>query len=852
MNKYILVAEIQKLRIPCSLEFRSKKFFYFLYPYDVNERISFLKNKLHDLDNYFKNYHNNPIRNDQVIIKDENSKTFIITEIQETDDSIERESFNYIFDYFSIILKTLNLFYTNLFNIERISIFKKFGAISKLIRIIGNYPEIELESPIRNELLENIDVRYFEPFFPKILENLSKNKQYTDVFDEFINGKTIKKIEYKIVYLWNTLEHISERYLKIKKKHMVIQDSKFEELKKIVQIKINELTQSDLVFAENLEEVRNIIISKMNNYPQIIDKILFMFKNYNLYSNESEQIIRKIYYLRNRIFHNGIYLPQLLSKFKNQFHKEKYASIKDLENLLKNFEYLINKILICLLELNQIFEIEDNNKLVWKQQFPKDDSYFNYLLTTEDGRKIEQVFGLFHSHFKSKIELEAYIIKTIEFLSRKTKYLKLINFLAKVQIYWRKLLSLNYFPSYIDGYKEKFLLKFENEKIGYFTISTNSNFMENIKKIINTVKGPKYLDFTTYIYILNNGTIQLKLQLVKLSESIKYMGETRGEFYCHQLDYGNSEFEKFEYNKLTSKDKCAICKINVREIGIINPKFFGKFFPISIHYFCNNCKHSSSQEIYIYPIISVQFVQIPIHIMEGENSIRKGNGFFYVRIKDKKKHLFFITTYKIITGCFPTEELSKSGESAKLIFHTSKDDVEKNISIEIPLYTKNNFPIWIRNKKDTDSNIVIIPILPHVHQYCKITALSRKNVEIPSNLSNNLFLSVIGFKNGKFGNGIPQMIGFHLSKTEFQNLLKKSSILIQPYNGMEGSPVFVINSNFEEGKFQSIFIGVYSDFQNGIILNSDLIIEQINKIDLKKYLLEIFSNLHYTHKVHLN
>ena len=851
MNKYILVAEIQKLRVPCSLEFRSEKFIYFLYPYDVNERISLLKSKLNDLDNYFKNYQNNPIRNDQIISKDENSKALIITEIQKTDDSIENKSFNYVFDYFSIILKALNLFYTNLFNIERISIFQKIGVTSKLIRIIGNYPEIELKSPTGNELLENIDVRYFEPFFPKILENLSKNKQYVDVFDEYINGKTIKKIEYKIVYLWNTLEHISDRYLKIKKKHMVIQDTKFEELKEVIQIKMNELNQSDLVFAENLEEARNIIISKMNNYPQIIDKILFMLKKYNLYSTATEQIIRKVYYLRNRIFHNGIYLPQLLSKFKNQFPEKKSISIKDLEDLLKKFEYLINKILICLLELNQIFEIEDNNKLVWKQQFPKDDSYFNYLITTEDGRKIEQVLEIFHSHFKTKIELEAYIIKTIEYLSRKTKYLKLINFLNKVQRYWRELLSLNYIPSYIEGYDEKFLLKFENEKIGRFTISTDSNFMKNMKKIINTVKGPKNLDLTTFIYILNNGTAQLKLQLVKLSESLDYFGETRGEFYCHQLDYGNSEFEKFQFDKLISKGKCAICKHDIREIGIINPKFFGKFFPISILYVCNNCNHSSSQEIFIYPIISEQFVQIPIHIMEREKIIRKGNGFFYVRIKDKKKHLFFITTHKIITGCFPSEDFRKTGESAKLIFHTSKDDVTKNIGIEIPLYTKNNFPVWFQSENDKGTDFVIIPILPQVHQHCKIIALNRKNAEIPSNLSNNLFLSVIGFENGIFGDGIPQMLGFHLSKDEFLNLLKKINISIQPYNGMEGSPVFMINNNFEEGKFQPIFIGIYSDFQNGIILQSDLIIEQINKIDLKKYLSEVLPNLSYSHRMHL-
>lgn len=851
MNNYILVAEIEKIGIPCPLEFRSKNFVYFLYPFDVNEKISLIKSKLIDLDDYFQNYQTNPIRNNLVVLKEETSKAFIITEIQETDDSIEKKPFDNVIDYFSIILMTLNLFYTNLFNIKRISIFKKVGTISKLIRIIGNHPEIELETVRGNELLENIDVRYFEPFFPKILDKISKNQQFTDVFEEFINGKIIKKIEYKIVYLWNTLEHISERFLKGKKKHMVIQDNKFKELKTIVQIKMAELKRSDLVFAENLEEAKNIIISKMNNYPQIIDKILFMFKNYNIYSKDTEQIIRKVYYLRNRIFHNGVYLPQLLSKLKNNFSKEEPVSIKDLEKLIQNFEILINKILIWLLELNKIFDLDENGKLIWKERFPKDDSYFNYILKTEDGHKIESAIEIQHSHFKSKIELKAYAIKTIKYLSRKPKYLKLINFLNTFQGYWRKLLSLKYIPSYIEGYGEKFFIKFEDEKNGHFTISTNSSFMEKIKKTINAVKGPKNLDLKTYIYILNCGTIQLKLQLVKLVESLDFKGETRGEFYCSQLDYGSSEFEKFEDGRITRRGKCAICKKNVREINLINPKFFGRFFPMSILYICNKCKHTSSQEIFIYPFISEQFVQIPIHIMKGEKCIRKGNGFFYVQIKDKKKYLFFITTYKIITGHFPTENYSRSGESAKLIFHTSRDDRKKNLEIELPLYTKENSPVWFQSEKNNSTDIVIIPILPLVHQNTKFIALSRKNLEIPPKLSNDLFLSVIGFKNGIYGDGLPKMVGFHLSKDEFQSLMHETNIPIEPYNGMEGSPVFVFNNNFKKGEFQHIFIGIYSDFQNGVVLKANLISEQIDKYNPKKYISEIFLNLPYFRKLHL-
>jgi hypothetical protein len=80
---------------------------------------------------------------------------------------------------------------------------------------------------------------------------------------------------------------------------------------------------------------------------------------------------------------------------------------------------------------------------------------------------------------------------------------------------------------------------------------------------------------------------------------------------------------------------------------------------------------------------------------------------------------------------------------------------------------------------------------------------------------------------------------------------KQEYTSIQPYDGMEGSPVFVIFNNYEEKKIRVIIIGLYSDLQNGSILRSDLIIEELNRIDFKKYFIEILKKLPYTHKMHL-
>jgi len=357
MITYILIAEIKCLRIPCSLQVKYDEFLYYLYPNDIIERVRNLKSKLKDINKYFRAYQNEPIKNDQVIIKDEPSSTLIITEIQQSDNSLQYKNFSDISKNFYVILKALYVLYTYHFNIERISIFKKIGNISKLVRLIENHPETEISVTKGIELLENIDVRYFEPFLPVILNKLSEHKQYLDIFDEYINGKMTEKFEYKIVYLWNTLEHISERYLKTKRKNKLIRDEKFDEIINIVTNKMNEFTQSDLVFSENIDKAKEIMISKMNNYPQIVDKILYMLRNLNLFSNDNEDIIRKIYYLRNRIFHSGIYLPLLLSKFENRFSLNKPITIKDLEDLLEDFEILINKILVNVFELDHLFEV---------------------------------------------------------------------------------------------------------------------------------------------------------------------------------------------------------------------------------------------------------------------------------------------------------------------------------------------------------------------------------------------------------------------------------------------------------------------------------------------------------------
>ena len=850
LTEFVLIAEIHKLKIPCSLEFRSTNFNYYLYPYDITERISFLKSKLKDVDNYFKNYHKNRIINDQVILKDGNSKTFIITEIKEVDDSIEKKPFGYLNNFFSHILNILNLFFTTVFNIKRISIFRKQSNVIILRRVIESNPEFELESQRGNELLENTDVRYFEPFIPSILESLSDKSDFTEVFDEYINGKLVKRIEYKIVYLWNTLEHISDRYLSIKKKHRILEDDKFEELKELVSIKMNDLDQSDLVFSKNLEEAKEIIISKMNNYPRIVDKILLMFNDYNIFSSDVEIIIKKVYFLRNRIFHNGIYLPLLLEKFENKYSESVPFRINDLKELINRFEFLINLILVNIFNLTHIFDVKENNKMIWKQRFPDDNTYFNYKLTAEDGRIFEQVSELTHSHFPDSDQLKAYILKTLEYLNRKKKWFKLLRFWKKKLEYWIKFMSLSYKPSFIENSNEKLLLKSKNDKEAYFSISSKTKFIEDYKDSLKNRNSRKNSFFTTYIYLINSGTIQLQLELVKIVESLEFMGETKGEVHYIQIDYGRSDSKTFNYKGLDRKGRCEKCNHRINEVNIVDPTLFGRFFPMLSSYLCKNCKYFTFREIFIYPIISEQFVQIPIHIMHDNKILRRGNGFFYSRIQDVKSHLFFITTHKILTGSFPGENTPNSGISAKLLFHTSWDDVEKKMEIEIPLYTNDNNPIWIQSE-NKNHDYAIIPIFPLIHKHCKVCALNEKNTIIPLEITNNLLLSVIGFTEGIFNDGIPQMFGFHSTKDEFLNLKKKEYVSIQSYNGMEGSPVFIIINNYEEKKIRVLFIGLYSDFQNGGILKSDLIIDEINRIDFKKYFLEIIKKLPYTHKTHL-
>jgi len=132
-----------------------------------------------------------------------------------------------------------------------------------------------------------------------------------------------------------------------------------------------------------------------------------------------------------------------------------------------------------------------------------------------------------------------------------------------------------------------------------------------------------------------------------------------------------------------------------------------------------------------------------------------------------------------------------------------------------------------------------------------VFALSKNKAEIPPDLNDNLLFTVIGFKSGKFNDGIPQMMAFPTSKKEFLKIFQRTSISIQPYNGMDGSPAFLIANNYKDKKFRPIFIGIYTNFQNSMILKSDLIIEQIDKIDITKYVSEIFSNLIYSYKRHL-
>jgi len=487
MKSYILIAEVPYLDIPCSIEIKSNNFNYFLCPPNIKNKIWRIKKFSRDINNFLRKIIINPIEVNFDLRKIKKKSSLIITQILDDEPRILSYTFDYFHSKFKILLKCFNLFFTHFFEIIRVCIFEKKKTTWKFMRILEKPLKYHSKFTVGNEILKNSDARYFEEIAPEILNKLKEKEIFTEVFDEFVLSKIETELENRILMAWNSLEHLTERFVKEKKIDKIIKIEKFNEIRGDLEMILSKVKPEQLSFYKDLKKAKEIVYNSLKNYPYIKDKIFFMLEVIGLNFEEFnvKELIDEIYYLRNQINHSGIFLPELIRKFENKFNRTNLNE-KNLLEIVNVFTSLIESVIFKITSIHKDILIEPKIEREWKYNNDDYNQSFNITMKTEDGLFL-RAGGFATSGFKTLDRAKDFLVRCYKLYSRKKRYINLISFIKENLSKFHNNLKQKFIPCLIQNSKniEEIKIKFKNINKGEYSISSELNY---VKKIIGDPK----------------------------------------------------------------------------------------------------------------------------------------------------------------------------------------------------------------------------------------------------------------------------------------------------------------------------------------------------------------------------
>ncbi len=382
---YTLVLEISGINFSKSMSYCYNGSTFYLYPGSYLSNIKFIKKELAYINS--EEFTGKSVTMEERLQFETGANTFsnIITNMKLDLTQTRIEIYNEIYAYFEILLKIFALIFEQFINITRIFIFKKQPCKYSLKRVICR----KIDSLYREKRPINFLIQDFEAQVPELLAkfyNSPENYEIKKIINEFIHAKKTSQIELKAIYLWNFLEHLVHIYSKLKKRNLLVDTEKFRELKQEITKEIEEVIHSNqsvaplinsqllvdeigrvinsldftneinqpfskkiirsfkktiretiasllmetdiLVEGYNKENIAEILINLINNFPGIIPLIKLMCKDLNYKLNLYEENL--IFYMnkvRNFYFHETIDNTELFELLKKEIEKKEKRHI---------------------------------------------------------------------------------------------------------------------------------------------------------------------------------------------------------------------------------------------------------------------------------------------------------------------------------------------------------------------------------------------------------------------------------------------------------------------------------------------------------------------------------------------
>ncbi len=525
INDYIIAIEVPKLAMPnlSSAKIKGPKNVYYMYPGRFTDTLLEINNIATKLIN--DTLYEGVIAPDQnsYFEKMKDSYSYILTETEIDMGKSPEDILEELRILFKPLLIIFSFLFSEIFNFNKVFFFSKQRFGYKFIRMLETTISHEDVSE-GGELKRDISLNDVEVIFPFILARICGKEKYLEFIDGYLAGKIRSfYIGNKISNYWNCLEHFAQRYCKEKGKTRIMSRKVIKNLNKIVKGALNIVTQEAIEFPNlNLTQVLSKGLLLPYNNPPINDKITYMCYKKNIrISEDEEKIIKMIYEIRNKLYHEESYLTNLLGVLARKFGLTD-PTLVDIAKFSKKFSLIVEKIIL------RFFKIIPNYFNVEQGEYHY---YLNHkvmnlpsLLSRRQREKerLEERFD--RSGLTSREVSIKSIINDKRDLCRRGKFISIIKFFSRFKAKLHDLTHVNYVSGVFRG-SNRFLnvtVRFKGNLKGELEIPSR-----NLAEIAAIRRGEIYFQ-SDLMPSTNNFRMKFKLLLKRTTHS--FNTNTTGEF----------------------------------------------------------------------------------------------------------------------------------------------------------------------------------------------------------------------------------------------------------------------------------------------------------------------------------
>lgn len=191
----------------------------------------------------------------------------------------------------------------------------------------------------------------------------------------------------------------------------------------------------------------------------------------------------------------------------------------------------------------------------------------------------------------------------------------------------------------------------------------------------------------------------------------------------------------------------------------------------------------------------LSFATTPVVALREEQPLWQGSGFFYLFQEGGRRVLYLVTNFHVLSGHAPGTMGEFLADEIVFQFHVSTEELGDVRPIRIPLFTRQQRPVWLQSETVPEADLVAVPIPAHICESCVINCLDASwDDSGPAALSPTAPIHVVGFPYGYHdqANALPLWQRGALASEPAVDFGGQPMILIDlpAYPGMSGAPVF--------------------------------------------------------------